>query len=82
MLELQKALRHAMREADEAEAELVREREKAQQRDALVTMLRAYTNCLLVLTSRPRVAGMQSGHGAVVPAGAEGISEEGCLVPQ
>ena len=71
-----------MREADEAEAELVREREKAQQRDALVTMLRAYTNCLLVLTSRPRITGVDRGHGAMAPVGAEGMSEEGCVVPQ
>ena len=71
-----------MRDADEAEAELVREREKAQQRDALVTMLRAYTNCLLVLTSRPGGAGMERGHDAGALAGAEGMSKESCVVPQ
>ena len=39
-----------MVEADEAEAALVRERERAQQTETFVTMLDAYTKFLVVLT--------------------------------
>ena len=49
-VELEKALKRAVVEADEAEAALVRERERAQQTETFVTMLDAYTKFLVVLT--------------------------------
>lgn len=49
-VELEKALKRALVEADEAEAALARERARAQQTETFVTMLDAYTKFLVVLT--------------------------------
>ena len=71
---MEEVLERVKARAAEARALLERERARAQQRTALVTMLRAYTGCLMLMQERAAYAEMHMQIGAAIlcRAGSQG----------